>query len=649
MIGKRLSQTISLGVFFGFLIGLQQSSSVIISSLHDLDRFPYLSLVAISFVIILAIFLLTAVLFLATLILSLITRARKIDDESWLAILVGLTAFAWGYTFLFFRFGAILGKSFLIPLVLLLATAVAGGVFGFMFYAAMRVASAYKKLKKVIGLSSFWVPRLALAFFSAIFLFLLFNAFGRLTSGPVGFALSSEKKEAQAAANVVLITIDALRADVLTGELMPQISAFSQEGLVFTRAYAPSPWTAPTFASLFSGQDPGAIGSSVNNFSMYEATRHHRLQSQLYTLTEKLEDTGFLTQAIITNKNVAVRRGYNQGFAGFINFEDIMPYHWHFHAKNMVVMGVALKIPVLGGKVPEIYDLLVGKSATDFFRTRAATVTESAKYWLSKKRQEPFFLWAHYIDPHSPYNPVEQFSPQLDLTSEQEQQLREAALSLEDVRWRKEAKEAFKQLYDGETGYVDSEVGKLLDFLREEGFLDSTIVIITSDHGEEFFEHGNIGHGKSLFEELVKVPLVVRFEGDGETGVGVLSKPVSLTDFGSTLLALLGLEEGSSRSWFSAEYSPILFAEANVSGPELKAAIFGRWKLVWNTFEDSFTLYDLIVDPNETTDVSRRNPLIVNRLAAFLKDRAEQNRAVYEQSQEEGFAPPVDFGEVVGY
>lgn len=272
----------------------------------------------------------------------------------------------------------------------------------------------------------------------------------------------------------------------------------------------------------------------------------------------------------------------------------------------MVVVQMIQKTPFLGKEVQTIYDFLVGQTAEDAFRARGEPVSEAAIKWLKRKRSGPFFLWLHYIDPYAPYDPVKKYSPALDrLTEGQERLLRGQGLSLEEVRWRGVDQEATKRLYEGETRYVDEQIGQILQFLEDEGYLDSSVVVLTSDHGEEFLDHGKLGHGQSLYEELVRVPLVIRSEAIEGLQSGVIEKLVNLVDLGPTLFDLLGFEFDKERSWFDDNYPPTIFVEATSNGPELRGAVRHKWKLIWNTFNDNLWIKELKERPLNPADFEK--------------------------------------------
>ncbi|MDD5308666.1 MAG: sulfatase-like hydrolase/transferase [Deltaproteobacteria bacterium] len=184
--------------------------------------------------------------------------------------------------------------------------------------------------------------------------------------------------------------------------------------------------------------------------------------------------------------------------------------------------------------------------------------------------------------------------------------------------------------YDSEVAYVDSQIGRLLNELRRLGKLDRTIVIVTSDHGEEFGEHGGQFHGRHLFDELIHVPLIVRIPGVAHA---TIDRPVEMVDLAPTLLDLLRLDNGEweadGRNLFDAAKQPQEEGAAAVYSEHyfhrervwMKSYRTSRWKLVSNPLSDSLALYDLVSDPGETTDVSFLHKNIVRDLREKMEAR----------------------------
>ena len=212
-----------------------------------------------------------------------------------------------------------------------------------------------------------------------------------------------------------------------------------------------------------------------------------------------------------------------------------------------------------------------------------------------------------------PYSPPDEF---LRLYDQQQYQgvvdPRRTADQLTDFKRRAlqfdpRDRERLRALYDGELSYHDKWFGHFLDRLRQLGVLNDTIIVYTSDHGEEFFEHGSVGHGHTLYEELVHVPLAIRFPGAIRGGARV-SEPVELVDVVPTLLELTGREplpEAEGRSlapYFRGDVGegpPVAFTEFL---EDRRALVSNGWKLVFKG--GGSTLFDLQNDPGETRDVS---------------------------------------------
>lgn len=260
-------------------------------------------------------------------------------------------------------------------------------------------------------------------------------------------------------------------------------------------------------------------------------------------------------------------------------------------------------------------------------------VEKEAEAWLDEIGDRPFFLFLHFYGPHSDYKSLPRFEemfarPYDGLVDGSTRQLRafrdgEFPLGDEDVRH-------LVDLYVAGIRQVDEEIGRLLDDLEARGLDKTTLVIVTSDHGEEFLEHGGVLHGRTLYEELLRVPLVMRGPGVPE-GVRV-EEPVSLVDIEPTILSLLGAapsptdgvdlstlwEDGAA----AADGARFLFGEADHSNEEndiLRAARCGTYKLIFDRLTGDAALYDLSRDPEESKDVGDDEPGVRERLAEALE------------------------------
>ena len=390
------------------------------------------------------------------------------------------------------------------------------------------------------------------------------------------------------APNVLLIVIDTLGARHV-GHLLrpapershtPEIDALARGGASFVNAYSPAPWTRPAVASLFTGRMPSAHG--------VEGPLDRLAQSHA-TLAEELSARGFATGAITSQPLLRRGSGYRQGFA---TYDDS-------HA--------------------------LGREAVT-----AERVTDAAIAWLDAHARERFFLLAYYFDPHDAYQHHEEH----DLTSGYQGTLA-PGMEIWKLRERRaslgpEDKAYLVGLHREEIAHSDAEVGRLLRHLAASGLERDTLVVLTADHGEELLEHGWIGHTRTLYDELLHVPLVVSLPG--RIAPRAVEDPVSLLDVAPTILAIAGAPSGGAedardgaslvralRGDPRALADRALFAEVDYAPPQgdrhraeltaRKTALVGRrWKLVHDLPTGRFELYDRETDPGEHSDLWGRVP-----------------------------------------
>ncbi|MEM7305258.1 MAG: sulfatase [Planctomycetota bacterium] len=375
--------------------------------------------------------------------------------------------------------------------------------------------------------------------------------------------------------NVLVFLVDTLRADRLgpyghPGGLTPRLDAFADEALVFDRCIAQSTWTKPTTASLLTGLYPYAHGANYSRSVLPESVE---------TLAELLAGEGYATAAFGSNPHIfAESMGFEQGFGAF---EPIEP-------------------------------------ARDAPFPRGERIVDAALAWLDGGAPDdaPFFLYLHLIDPHFPYDPPGHEGPVYTVIEEAE-----ALPPAERGR--------LGELYDGEVAYVDTQFGRLLDALDERGLADDTLLVFVSDHGEELFEHGDLAHHSAkMFEEVARVPLLVRSPGLPEAARGRrITGVVEQVDLKATVVDALGLPAARAGAGTS------LFARAlRAAPPERQHALVetedgsvGRgivapeWKYVrrW-TPTVSEELYHLGEDPAELTDRAADEPEVVRAMRALL-------------------------------
>ncbi len=327
--------------------------------------------------------------------------------------------------------------------------------------------------------------------------------------------------------NVLIYIIDALRADHLScygygRATSPAIDALAAEaGAVrFTRAFTPATWTKPAAASILSGCYPPAHGVRSRSDLFIRAVPR---------LAEILQGAGYHTAAVSTIGNVSSVLGFGIGFDHFVDL---------------------YKDPALV-REREVSNTgawkLYFEQDTTVVLPLAEDVNQRAMQWLAdqstnlpiyQSTQPPWFLFLWALDPHDPYYPPPGFdrwrdpgyTGRIDGSAESVRRVRTPA----DVQ-------RLLDLYDGEIAYVDQELGRLLDFLRASGQYDDTLIVVAGDHGEAFGEHGDYVHGHLAYEEVMHVPLLIKFPAGMAVPGGAMDALAQLTDIAPTVLHALGL------------------------------------------------------------------------------------------------------------
>lgn len=340
--------------------------------------------------------------------------------------------------------------------------------------------------------------------------------------------------------NVLLITLDTVRAANLsvygyTRQTTPQIERYSRQGVVFAEAHSTAPWTLPSHASMFTGRWPHELSADHNT----------PLDGAFPTLAEHLRDRGYATAGFVANlKYVGAGTGLSRGFE---RYEDYSPSIGEIASTSTLVRTIADNFRLR--RLIE-NDEHLNRITADELNSRAAG-------WMGAQSGAPFFAFMNYFDAHEPYLPPPPFDRQFGPGRAHGRHS-----PLHHWLWNPAVRhrpfgDAERQeeidAYDGGLAHLDAAVGRLLDRLDQQGVLANTLVVITSDHGEEFGEHGVYEHGYSLYRPSVHVPLIVippRSTGiRGAAGVGgapaSISTPVSLRDLAATIVDLAGLGDGA--------------------------------------------------------------------------------------------------------
>lgn len=319
-------------------------------------------------------------------------------------------------------------------------------------------------------------------------------------------------------APVVLVTVDTLRADHLRiydpeGEPTPAMERLAEEGVVFTEAHSPAPWTLPGLASILTGVSP-AVHGAIRPGGV--------LPQELPTLAGVLGRRGYRTASFVKNPHLNRQSSLQRDFELYRSFPR--------------ALGRSLGGKLLRKLIPDVPRLDVG----------SGSLTELAVRFVEAHRDEPFFLWVHYFDPHSPYTPPARFRPPGEapprlargLLSANEIREGYEVLTAEERRWAQE-------LYRGEIRWVDANLARLWRALERAGLWDRALILLTSDHGEELWDHGGFFHGHSLHRELLHVPLIVKLPGSRVRAE--IHRRVSTESVTPTLLELTGVPHRADR------------------------------------------------------------------------------------------------------
>ena len=408
--------------------------------------------------------------------------------------------------------------------------------------------------------------------------------------------------------NVIIITLDTVRAESLSlygyeRKTSPQLERLAQESAVFEQAIAPSSWTLPSHASMFTGRLYHELGSL--GWTKPFRTSH-------LTLAEELGRRGYETAGFAANIAYCTRTyGLNRGM---IHYED-----YPVSLGQMILsssMGQAITNSNSIRQAIGYYNNLNAKSADvindDFFD------------WLSSREQNrPFFAFLNYFDAHEPLLPPAPFNKQFGSTDTNGDIMFQTTGVdfMNKASWSEANLANHRNSYDSSIAYLDDRLGILYNKLTEQKILDNTIVIITSDHGESFGEHGIFGHGNSLYFETLWVPLLIRFPSQVPRGVRI-EQPVGLRDIPMTVLDLIGVNKGENsfpgqslgRYWdktanesktdtnqmILSEISGANWMEAKAPAfkGEVKSLVKDRYHYIRNS-DGSEELYNLKTDPKE--------------------------------------------------
>ena len=407
--------------------------------------------------------------------------------------------------------------------------------------------------------------------------------------------------------NVVLISVDTLRADHLYAygyprKTTPRLDEFFANSMIFSNAFSQSPWTAPSHMTLMTSTYP-----SIHQVENFNQKKGDTLDEKIKTVAEVLADNGYRTAAFTGGANIAGSLGFNRGF--------------------------------------EVY----GESGLTW-----REVNGIGK-WIDENRDNKFFLFLHTYLPHDPYVPVNKFNIFVDpdysgrLIKNEGEFLQvigsEKNKNFDKVRrafWTGLNKsnprdiEHLKNLYDGEILQTDDVLSNILDKVQGDGLSEKTIVIFTSDHGEEFNEHGGFMHHK-LYEEIIHIPLFIHHPKFKKQDI--VENQVRSIDIAPTILDFLRIDKPKQFQGISLiellENRSIELIVYGEGGPSNRSVRYSGWKYI----QGKEQLFNLVKDPGEKKNLINKEPEVRDELKAIINDFSERNDKISQLFKTTSFQP----------
>jgi len=488
----------------------------------------------------------------------------------------------------------------------------------------------------------------------------------------VGIALMGGLPFGQGPPHIILISIDTLRHDHLGfaghesqgTSASPFIDQLARKGVVFTHAVSSSSWTLPGHYSLLTGL-PSELHEMVDDRIPYS--------SQIQTLAEDLRKKGYATGGFYSGPYLHDFFGFHRGFD---TYESCMSGETLYDRFNVNRQKLSRE-----QKLQEAY-MMEKKSHED---VTSNTVTDKALYFARKNREKPMFVFLHYFDVHNDYIPPEPFrsrfsQPGYNGWVNGRHVVRDARIHKD---MKKEDLDQLRSLYDGEIAWVDFQLQRFFKMLKKEDpkIMDRTIVIVTSDHGEEFFEHDNLGHRFNVYGETLRIPLLFRIPGDALQGTRV-DDPVRIYDIYPTLLDLAGF--APPKNVFGRSLTPLMSGTPLAPEPILSELTYipdgqqdhylkhfayqyrnlkliGLQKRAWSDqnpidftgkmLEESYELYDLNKDPSERENLFLSQPKLAEGLLSGYGEEIgrlqQRHRELYKDENRSATQVPENLKEKI--
>jgi arylsulfatase A-like enzyme len=408
--------------------------------------------------------------------------------------------------------------------------------------------------------------------------------------------------------SVLLITVDTLRRDhvsVYPGSKVqtPVLEELAEEGIVFENAITPFPETAPAHSAMFTGIHPVRTGVLSNG---------HSLHKRYKTLAEHLSAEGYATAAFVSSFAVDARTGLDQGFQAYD--DDFFP---GLRGLSEIRLAKLVLRAVMRFGDPMQFRPFLERPAED--------TLARALGWVRNHGQRPFFLWVHLFEPHAPYETHGAAdAPDVDHS--------EILANEGAVTYDPELVASLQKLYAEEVAYTDAVLGDFLDGMRD--VVDRPMsIIFTSDHGEMLGEHDIHFNHHGIYDETLRVPLIVVPHKGGHL-VNRVSAQVRVLDIPNTVMGLLGVDE-----WDGVESGNLMDFAHGLQDRDFASFLMGRTqrasdegmifgfraaqqngkpgemlKFMWQTDNELSQLFDLVNDPGETTDIAETQPVAIESM-----------------------------------
>lgn len=392
--------------------------------------------------------------------------------------------------------------------------------------------------------------------------------------------------------NVFVLLIDTVRRDALgcygnPDRPTPNIDALAADGVRFDHAISSSGWTLPSVASLLTGTWPTIHGAKGKGVQLTP------IREEIETFTEVLRDAGYKTSAVANAAFVSPMLGIDRGFD---DFDHKHSYNWDAR--------------------------------------RAQETIDIALDLVGEKRSDPQFALVHLFDAHLMYDP-----PPAYVTKFTEGRLdplppltMDVCIGMQRSKTKPPAPEDIqyiRDIYHAEVAYLDEHVGRFVAELRAMGLYDDATIIVVADHGEEFWEHGGFEHGHTLHDELVRVPLIVKFPKEHDWAGRVVDAQVRMIDILPTVFDLYAMEAPPTNRGRSM--LPLVREEPDESRPAFcESTLYGANQIAWRTDQHTYIvdldpaksaggkLYDWRADPAETNDLAASDPETARQLREEL-------------------------------